>query len=79
MTGAPFRAIGGSVVADHGPIALADARALQTFYAGEADHAGETWTRRAVERSHALADAVKDAERWRRAAGWTNPDDADQA
>jgi hypothetical protein len=56
-----------------------DARALRVFYAVEAGCAGKLWTHRAAERARALADAVKDAERWRLAAGWTNPDDADQA
>jgi hypothetical protein len=79
MTSAPYRAIGGSVVTDHGVIALAEARALYGFYAREAAGTSGLWRRIAAERSQALVSAAEDAERWRRAAGWTEPDEADQA
>lgn len=81
MTDAPYRAMGGCVVTDHGVLALANARTLSGFYALEAvsSGTGERWRRLAAQRSQALALAAEDAGRWRRAAGWTDPDVADQA
>jgi hypothetical protein len=81
MSGAPFRAIGGAVVSDHGAMALAEARTLATFYAFEANSpfTGAVWRRMADERARALERAATDAERWRRAAGWADPEAADQA
>jgi hypothetical protein len=81
MTDAPFRAIGGSVVADHGPIALGKARALARFYADEAAAAGNgaPWRHLAARRAGALLEAAREAALWRRAAGWTDPEAADQA
>jgi hypothetical protein len=81
MNGAPYRSIGGAVIADHGPIPLAHARRLAAFYASEALHwrgrdaltAGDACARRAA----VLRQAVRAAETWRRAAGWTDPDAAD--
>jgi hypothetical protein len=81
MSGAPFRAIGGAVVSDHGAIALDEARSLAAFYASEAGalHTGAGWRRLAAERAQALALAAAAAEGWRRAAGWADPEAADQA
>ena len=81
MSEAPYRAMGGCVVTDHGVLALANARSLSGFYALEAASAGNAsrWSRLAAQRSQALALAVEHAGRWRRAAGWTDPEAADQA
>jgi hypothetical protein len=80
MSEAPYRAMGGCVVTDHGFLALANARRLSGFYALEAASPGTggRWRRLAAQRSQALALAVEDAGRWRRAAGWTDPEAADQ-
>ncbi|HEY2480767.1 MAG TPA: hypothetical protein VGI30_01050 [Caulobacteraceae bacterium] len=81
MSPAPFRAVGGAVLSDHGVIALAEVRALVAFYAAEAASAvnGAVWRRQAAERARALELAVAGAESWRRAAGWADPGAADQA
>ena len=81
MSCAPFRAIGGAVVSDHGGIALNEARSLADFYASEAGSgaASAVWRRVAAERAEALALAAAAAEGWRRAAGWADPEAADQA
>ncbi len=81
MSGAPFRAIGGAIISDHGAIALAEVRSLAAFYAREAKSpfAGATWRRLAGARARALERAAAEAEGWRRAAGWTDPEAADQA
>jgi hypothetical protein len=74
VKGAPFRSIGGAVIADHGSIPLAEARRLARFYASEALHwRCDTCGRRA----HALREAVLATETWRGAAGWSDPDAAD--
>jgi hypothetical protein len=73
----PFRAIGGMVVADHGPIRLTEAHALAAAYAREAATAGDAWQAITLGRAEALATAVRDATDWRRAAGWADPDAAD--
>jgi hypothetical protein len=81
VKGAPFRAIGGAVVADHGPIPLAAARRLSLFYATEALHCRRQGHRDGAavcaSRAKALREAVAAAEVWRRAAGWADPDAAD--
>lgn len=81
MKGAPYRSIGGAVIADHGPIPLAQARRLATFYAIEALHWREACAPCArdacAHRAEALREAVRSAETWRRAAGWADPDAAD--
>jgi len=79
MTG-PFRHIGGAVIADHGPIPLAAARDLARFYAIEAQAAAASSSGFAdlcQTRATVLDAAVRDAARWRRAAGWRDPDEAD--
>jgi hypothetical protein len=73
----PFRAIGGMVIADHGPIRLAEARALAAAYARDAEISDSVWGSLCLARAQALATAVREATEWRRAAGWTNPDAAD--
>ena len=82
LSDAAFAHVGGAVVSDHGPIPLAAARALAAFYAREAhacvaqdaQFAAGLCARRAL----ALDRAAQDAARWRRAAGWRDPDKADR-
>jgi hypothetical protein len=73
----PYRAIGGMVTADHGPIRLGEARALAAAYAREAALATGAWRTLCLARAEALARAVREATDWRRAAGWAEPDAAD--
>ena len=83
MTDPAYVHIGGAVVCDHGPLSLAEARALSLIYAREGEHwasVGETRAGRAcVRRALALAKAAADAALWRRAAGWRDPEAADEA
>jgi hypothetical protein len=83
MTGARYRHIGGAVIADHGPISLAAARNMAQFYAGQSLEHGARGALRAAQeceaRSRSLSEAVGAAISWRRAAGWTDPDMADQS
>jgi len=72
------RAIGGAVVADHGAISIAEARALAAFYALEAEAGGGGWPQRCLVRAEAMEAAVARAALWRRAAGWADPDAADR-
>jgi len=82
VNGAPYRHIGGMVMADHGPLTLTAVRALEAFYRAEARY------RRALDdpatsqgcafRADVLAEAATAAEAWRRAAGWTDPEAADR-
>jgi hypothetical protein len=69
------------VIADHGPLPLAAARALARFYASEALRWRDVGSRAASDgcarRSEVLREAVAAAEMWRRAAGWKDPDAAD--
>jgi hypothetical protein len=78
MSPLPCRAAGGAILSDIGPMGLAAARDLARFYQHEAAlggrHAGAC-----RERASALHAACLAAERWRRAAGWTQPERADQA
>jgi hypothetical protein len=82
MKGVPYRHIGGAVVADHGPMRLAMARDLAGFYQSEGHRCRAAGARApalvCAERSAALAEAVVQAEAWRRAAGWADPNDADR-
>lgn len=81
MKGAPYRHIGGGVIADHGPISLAAARDLARFYLRESkcepNTGGTERSRLCAARARALNQAVEEAARWRRAAGWRDPDAAD--
>ena len=77
MTPAHYRHIGGAVVADHGHVTLAAARALALFYAGEAGFETPEVSSECRRRAHALAGAITAASTWRRAAGWNDPDLAD--
>ena len=83
MTTPPFRHIGGAVIADHGPIDLAQARRLAKAYALEAASLAEagaiSWSRTCAARAEALDEAIAAACAWRRAAGWRDPEEADQA
>ena len=81
MNEAPFRAVGGVVLADHGVIALAKARALARFYAREvaALPATSTAARICILRRDALDRAAREVGLWRGAAGWAEPDAADAA
>jgi hypothetical protein len=82
MTPVRFAHIGGSVIADHGPVSLAVARALAETYRREGIH--EAKNGRAVaalvcaDRAQSLAVAVTAATQWRQAAGWGDPDSADR-
>jgi hypothetical protein len=81
MKVAPFRHIGGAVIADHGPLSLAAAEASKRFYAEEASAYGQVgalrFARLCVARRDALGEAIAEASRWRRAAGWADPNQAD--
>jgi len=77
MSAAPFRAVGGAILADHGPIRLTDARALMVAYAREAAASGGRWRDLCGGRAQALSAAVTEAMAWRRAAGWGDPEQAD--
>jgi hypothetical protein len=81
VKGAPFRHIGGAIIADHGPLSLRAALDLADFYRIEAARAagrGE-WTRACRCRAQALLAAVEEAAAWRRAGGWSDPFRADAA
>ena len=81
MTDALFAHVGGAVVCDHGPLPLVEARAMSITYAREAEYwfgagaieAGRACARRAI----ALCQTADEAARWRRAAGWRDPEMAD--
>jgi hypothetical protein len=72
--------IGGAIVTDRGPITLAEARSLEAFYSAEAAFCAGRETSRALcaERAAAFAAVTDAAVRWRRAAGWIAPEDADE-
>ena len=78
MSGVFYRAIGGMVATDHGPLALGEARDLALLYARDAAVAEGPWRRLCAERARAMAGAANEASDWRRAAGWANPDEADR-
>ncbi len=81
MKGAPYRHIGGMVIADHGPLALSAAAELALFYLREGLDGLAHGERAAVstcgERLLALTSAVDAAMEWRCAAGWKDPFAAD--
>ncbi|MDQ2859595.1 MAG: hypothetical protein M3T55_02485 [Pseudomonadota bacterium] len=81
MTGAPFAHIGGTVIADHGPVALTASGGLRDFYAIEAclaEGAGvRRWAELCARRALTLAAVADAAALWRRAAGWADPAAAD--
>lgn len=77
MTPANYRHIGGAVIADHGPITLAAARALTFFYRTEAGCAAPAVSSECRRRARTLERAITAAFTWRRAAGWNDPDRAD--
>jgi hypothetical protein len=79
MTRPPFRAIGGAIIADHGPLTLAAARALAAFYNREQAslRPGTHLADLCADRARALGAAADDAALWRRAAGWSDPEAAD--
>ena len=82
MTGARYRHLGGALVTDHGGISLAVARDLAVFYARESQVHVERGAARAAHecaaRAQCLIEAIAAASLWRRAAGWSDPDMADQ-
>ena len=78
MSPANFRHIGGAVIADHGRVSLATARALALFYTREAGSQGPRVSDECRRRAQALEGAVAAASMWRRAAGWNDPDLADR-
>jgi hypothetical protein len=65
------------VIADHGCVSLAQARLLAVFYACEAGSETREPSGECLRRAHALESAVAAASSWRRAAGWRDPDLAD--
>jgi hypothetical protein len=83
MTASPFRHIGGAIITDYGPIDLSTARNLSRFYQAEAADpsigadARIRWI--CLQRARLLDEAIKQAERWRWAAGWSAPNAADRA
>ncbi len=81
MIGAPFRHIGGMVLADHGPLTLVAADDLAKFYQSEAQRwltpKNRLTPRICEQRAVALLEAAEAARRWRRAAGWADPEAAD--
>jgi len=77
MRPANFRHIGGAIIADHGRVTLAAARASALFYAMEAGSETRAASGECQRRSHALKCAIDAASLWRRAAGWNDPDLAD--
>jgi hypothetical protein len=81
VKGAPYRHIGGMVVADHGPLPLRAAAELALFYVREGLQGLEARERAVAsvcgERILALTRAVDAAAQWRRAAGWEDPFAAD--
>ena len=79
MKGAPFRAIGGAIHADHGPLTLAQARDLAQFYHREAMRSPAAIAVVCRARARALNRAVAASFAWRRAAGWSDPFAADAA
>lgn len=78
MSPAYFRHIGGAVIADHGAINLAQARALTIFYKRESGSQTRLASAECRRRAAALERAVVAASDWRRAAGWAEPDLADR-
>lgn len=81
MIGAPFRHIGGMVVADHGTLTLVAARDLAKFYQSEARRWPSPSSKQTFcicgQRAAALLEAVEAAGKWRRVAGWADPEAAD--
>jgi hypothetical protein len=82
LNGAPYRHIGGMVMADHGPLSLSAARALEAFYRAEAGHrralGDQATSEGCMIRAAALSRAATAAEAWRRAAGWADAEAADR-
>ena len=73
----PFRHLGGSIIADHGPLTLKVANALVSFYRTEQALSCGSGARLCRQRAENLEFARAQAILWRRAAGWTDPADAD--
>ena len=72
---------GGAVVCAKGALPLRRARQLERFCAdqgAQAAHENHPWRAASLlTNAQALKAAVTAAESWRRAAGWANPDHAD--
>jgi hypothetical protein len=64
MNPANFRHIGGVVVADHGRISLAAARALARFYKSQAEAETSETSCECRRRAVALNDAIAAASTW---------------
>ncbi len=77
MSPAHYRHLGGAVLADHGCVTLAQARALALFYDQEAGTEPHGVSGECRRRARALETAITAACAWRRAAGWSDPDLAD--
>ena len=82
MNRAPLAQAGGAIIADHGPIGLVQVLELGAFYRAEArlaaDAGAARWAAACADRALAFAAAAHAAARWRRAAGWADPRDADE-
>ena len=72
-----FRHLGGSIIADHGLLTLKAANALVSFYRTEQALSCGGRARLCRQRAESLESARAQAVLWRRAAGWTDPADAD--
>jgi hypothetical protein len=76
-----YRHVGGAVMGEHGPLTLARALDLLRIYGRGAINC-ETAGARGLARAYArrtlsLHNAISEARRWRRAAGWRDLDAAD--
>jgi hypothetical protein len=82
MKGAPYRHIGGMVIADLGPLTLLAAADLALFYLreglGALAHRERAAASACGERVLALTTAIDGAIQWRGAAGWKDPFAADR-
>jgi len=76
MTGPIFWHSGGHVMSAEGPLALPLARRLRRVCAEEEAKAADRAVALGVVRD-SLSAALATAEAWRRAAGWDDPDAAD--
>ncbi len=83
VTAARYVHVGGAILTDHGPIGLGQARHLVAFYEREASLTvaphPSAWAQTCTTRAETLGAIACAAVAWRRAAGWTDPDQADVA
>jgi len=78
---ATYVSIGGMVTSDVGPMSLMSALAAAEFYRIEAEHCrgagGDKMAKTCADRAEAILKAAQAASAWRRAGGWSDPNDAD--